>query len=74
MKLSIEQKFILNYLKDKEWVGPTQLGLVYGKTYTSASAWATPKCKSLVSQGLLEKSLRGLYQIMKSQPIDVDRR
>ena len=52
--------WILEFLKGKDWTSPTEIGDRYGG---KGSMWASPKCKKLVEQGLLERSDRGWYRL-----------
>ena len=59
---------ILSYLDDYYaiFVSPSEIGGAVGKRdFNSASAWASPKLKSLVGKGLVERSTDGRYHITK---------
>ena len=65
--MTSKQLEILNYLKGKDWTGPTQIGLAFNKKYTSAPAWAIPICMILVRDGLLERNQKGQYRIVENK-------
>ena len=56
------QKWILDYIcaRKGEWISPTKIGNAYRPHYHSA--WASPRCKALVKQGLLERNDKGWYR------------
>lgn len=54
---------IVTYLTGKDWTSPTEIGKLAGKSYSSASGWASPKCKELVALGILERNIKGQYRL-----------
>ena len=67
MKLSLNEKKILDYLKGmKVFVSPTEIGNGAGGLNKNGvlrhSAWASPICLKLVKKGLLERSEYGWYR------------
>ena len=67
-KLTDNQQAVLNYLQQyhQEWLTPTQIGIIIGnKRYNSASSWASPICKRLVTLGLAYRSGNGHYRAVK---------
>ena len=67
MKITNQQQWILNYLKDMDdFVSPTEIGGQYSKNHHSS--WASPKCLKLVKMGLLERNNNGHYRIVNKQP------
>ena len=65
MKLTRTEQWVMDYLQDTDWTSPTDIGRAYG---VSHSAWASPRCLSLVKKGLLERNERGHYR-RTMQPI-----
>ncbi len=68
-RISKNEARILDYLKGKEWVSPTQIGAIvggngyfYGTIVTRGSSWASPICKRLVNKGLLQRNDKGWYR------------
>jgi hypothetical protein len=62
-------KFILEYLKGKDYTSPSEIGRAYGKFIKTSSlsyhsAWASPKCLKLVSDGKLLRNNRGWYKLV----------
>ena len=63
------REFILSYLRGRSWTSPTEIGNAYGKSIKAHdperyhSSWASPKCKRLVQEGLVERSSRGHYRL-----------
>jgi DNA-binding IclR family transcriptional regulator len=64
-KLSEGHERILEFLsKNPGWHSPTEIGrTVKGPKYHSS--WASPKCKSLVKRGLLERNEKGHYRFKR---------
>ena len=67
-------EFILEYLRVQDrgcFISPTQIGHEYGeykhgRTHWKTgyhSAWASPRCKKLVSLGGLERNKNGHYRL-----------
>lgn len=54
---------ILEFLKEKNWTSPTQIGMHFGYQYVNASSWASRKCKKMVEQGFLERNDKGHYRL-----------
>ena len=61
--------WILNYLDWRGWTSPTQIGKAYGDSkhgnnsfHGYHSSWASPKCKKLVAEGLVERNDNGHYR------------
>lgn len=57
--MTAEQRWILAFLKGKDWTSPTEIGREYGRLTGSPymhSAWASPKCLKMVEAGLLERN------------------
>jgi len=61
-KLTWQQTAVLEYLKNKDWTSPTEIGgMVWGGHHHSSTA--SPVCKRLVEKGLLERNKRGHYML-----------
>ena len=66
-----EDEKILVYLKSKypDWTSPTSIGVIVGGLtrfgQPNHSAWACPRLKRLMKQGLVEKNERRHYRIRK---------
>ena len=67
MKLTNNEQWVLDYLKGKDYVSPTEIG--YAHTHASGitgehhSAWASPICLRLVKKGLLLRNEKGHYKL-----------
>lgn len=65
------EEWVLAYLQGKNWTSPTEIGGAYGDFkhgqfhYKSGyhSAWGSPRCKSLVEKGYLERNNNGYYRL-----------
>lgn len=59
------QKLVLMYLRMFPiWLSPTLIGeRALGLNYDCASAKASPVCRQLVKQGLVERNKKGHYRI-----------
>ena len=64
--LTMWQQRIIDYLSDsdKEWHSPTEIGEEVGRRFYNSS-WACARLKPLVKAGLVERSDKGLYRIVK---------
>lgn len=58
-ELTKNQKIVLEYLKDKDFTSPTEIGHQLG----GHSAIGSPVCKSLVKLGFVERSGKGHYRL-----------
>jgi len=61
-------KFILKYLKGKDFTSPTEIGIAWGLFRTDLlgnyhSGWASPICLKLVELGLLIRNNKGWYKL-----------
>jgi len=64
-KVTPIQQAILDYLINREWTGPTEIGMNVGRyLYTSASAWASPKLEILRIKGLVIKNHKGQVKLI----------
>lgn len=63
------EQWILNYAYGLGWTSPTAIGRAYGNEklkhtfHSYHSSWASPKCKSLVSKGLMVRNEKGWYKL-----------
>jgi len=68
--LTDSQKAILEYLKPRDWVSPTEIGMEVGHQGRSfASAWTWSKGSSLfvlIEKGLVEKNGMGMLRLKKT--------
>ena len=64
-RISEQQACILEYLEQHagEWLSPTEIGRFVGGGGRHSS-WASPKCKKLVSLGMVERSDKGWYRFV----------
>ena len=69
MKLTNNEQGVLEYLRGKEWVSPTQIGHEVGGRIESHygsrlrhSSWASPICLRLTNTGLLQRNDKGHYR------------
>ncbi len=53
---------VLDFLRGKEWVSPTEIGKTLQPTSMYGSPWASPVCKRLVNKGLLQRNDKGWYR------------
>jgi Fe2+ or Zn2+ uptake regulation protein len=66
MKMSEKKERVLRYLREKgDWAKPTEIGdeAIPHSEFTTGSSVASPVCKALVKEGLLERSERGHYRV-----------
>jgi len=61
-RLTLNFQRILYYLKGKDWTSPSKIGTDL-KGAEFHSAWASPKCLSLVKHGLLKRNKKGWYKL-----------
>lgn len=65
--MSKQCEWILKFLRGRDWTSPTEIGNEYSY-YLGVpgyhSSWASPKCLSLVKEGLLERNKRGWYKLV----------
>lgn len=69
-KLNATDQWIVTFLEGKDWTSPTSIGKAYGTENNKEdlhSSWASPKCKKLVSFGLLERSKNGHYRLVNQE-------
>jgi hypothetical protein len=62
-----KKKIVLDYLREKgDWASPTEIGdeVIPHSPNTSGSSVASPVCKSLVMDGLIERSRQGKYRAL----------
>ena len=64
MKLTNNEQWVLDYLKGKDYVSPTEIGKIHALavgsySFTHHSAWASPICLRLVKKGLLLRNEKG---------------
>ena len=56
MKLTKNEEWIIAYLKDKDYVSPSVIGLEHARTFgyrgAHHSCWASPICLRLVRKGV----------------------
>lgn len=73
MKRTKNEEWIIAYLKDKDYVSPSVIGLEHARTfgYTGAhhSCWASPICLRLVQKGVLARNDRGHYKLKQREEI-----
>lgn len=65
-RISNEQ-WISEYLKNKDYTSPTEIGFAHAKAFnlssrTHHSAWASPICKRMVEKGILVRNKEGKYK------------
>ena len=68
--------FILQFLAGREFTSPSEIGEAYGAYKHGPlhaksgyhSAWASPKCKALVDEGVLERNSAGHYRLRRDPP------
>jgi hypothetical protein len=67
MKREEKKKMIMEWMDNHgvgEWVSPTEIGMeVFGLYSAEASSVASPLCKELAAERLLERSKRGWYRV-----------
>ena len=64
-------KFIIEYLEGRDYTSPTDIGKAYGEFKHGVfhhvagyhSGWASPRCKRLVRDGVLQRNKLGHYRI-----------
>lgn len=56
------ENLIINYLKEKNYISPTEIGNKLGPIGSHFS-WASPICLRLVKKGLLIRNLKGHYKL-----------
>lgn len=61
MEFTKNQKIVLEYLEGKDFTSPTEIGHQLG----GHSAIGSPVCKQLVKLGLVERSPKGHYRLVK---------
>ncbi|KKM20033.1 hypothetical protein LCGC14_1649600 [marine sediment metagenome] len=61
-KLTKNEQCVLDYLRGKEWVSPTKIGITLHPTRMHGSPWASPICLRLTNKGLLERNDKGWYR------------
>ena len=67
LKLTEKDEKILSVIKEHcGSIGPTQIGLILGQTYSSASAYCNNSIKKLVKAGKI-KRFKGKYSIVLNQ-------
>jgi hypothetical protein len=62
------QKRIMQFLDGRDWTSPTDIGNGLNR-YNSA--WASPKCLSLVKLGALERNEKGHYRVVPDNGFDL---
>ena len=67
-KLTYHQKKIMLYLTGKDFTSPTEIGNALNHRH---SAWASPKCLTLVALGALERNEKGHYRIVPNNGFDL---
>lgn len=72
MKMEEKKKLVLDYLATKrmrtgDWFSPTVIGedVLSPSAATSGSSVASPVCKNLVKDGLVERNKRGWYRLKR---------
>jgi hypothetical protein len=66
LKLNDNDLWVINFLKNKEFVQPTRIGSAYGYFLDKKhvhSSWASPICKKLESLGILVANEKRAYKI-----------
>ncbi len=67
MKLTKNEEWIIEYLKGKDYVSPTIIGLEHAKAFgllgLHHSCWASPICLRMVKEGLLLRNRKGHYKL-----------
>lgn len=67
MKRTKNEEWIIAYLKDKDYVSPSVIGLEHARTFgyrgVHHSCWASPICLRLVRKGVLIRNDRGHYKL-----------
>lgn len=67
MKLTKNQKWIIDYLRGKDYVSPSVIGLAHAETFgyshTHHSSWASPICLKLAKTGILLRNEKGHYKL-----------
>lgn len=59
-RISKNEARVLEYLRGKDYVSPTEIGQNIG--FGKQSSWASPICKRLVNKGLLQRNDTGWYR------------
>lgn len=69
MKLTECEKWVVDYLKGKDYTSPSRIGIDHARTFgfsdTHHSSWASPVCKRLVEKGVLIRNPKGHYKLTK---------
>jgi len=72
-------RWVMVYLNGRQWTSPTRIGQSYGDSVFGElmprpcgyhSAWASPRCKRLVSSGMLERNNVGHYRAIQQPPME----
>lgn len=67
MKRTKNEEWIIAYLKDKDYVSLSAIGLEHARTFgyggAHHSCWASPICLRLVRKGVLIRNDRGHYKL-----------
>lgn len=76
MKVTEQEKWIIEYLTGRDWTSPSDIGWAHGDHLLEQgkcvgtghhSSWASPKCLKLVKAGLLERNKRGRYRLVTGE-------
>lgn len=67
MGLTKNEKAVLEFLKFRKYLSPTEIGNAVGdvtaRGYLRGSSWASPICLKLVGKGLLIRNRCGWYKL-----------
>ena len=61
-----DEEAILKFLAGRDWTSQSVIGGMEGpggKDYQNSSSWASRRCKKLVEDGFLERSVGGHYRV-----------
>lgn len=63
-KKELVEKYMRRYAGEHIWFSPTDVGMkVFGKTYNTASSFASPVLRELVANGKAERNAAGHYRL-----------